>query len=325
MNIRIPTNKKEYYELWVKNKAHFLQSWAWGEIKKPKWTPLRLVFDDILACQVLMRKIPLTRGTFGYVPKFINTQSLSSIEIHQILKFLKGLGLGFVLFESENEINSSLLGNSGFTTKLTKTIQPQYSSRIDLKDSYEDIFARFSSTYRRKSRKAEKLGLIYEIFTNEENALDRFFLVMQNIMDNTKFVMHQKEYFKNVWKNLSSDVLAQIYIATKDGIDVGALFVVHDEQGVYELYGGVNEQGRKFPVGVYLRNKVLQNVTDSGFSYYDFWGVAELFKQKFGGENIAFPKQIIIIFRPLSYLIYSLMVGINKLRIKLKKILKNNE
>ncbi len=56
--------------------CHFLQSWAWGEVKRAfGWEPLRIGFWDssfhhlVAAAQVLLRPIPLTGYSFAYLPK----------------------------------------------------------------------------------------------------------------------------------------------------------------------------------------------------------------------------------------------------------------
>jgi lipid II:glycine glycyltransferase (peptidoglycan interpeptide bridge formation enzyme) len=74
MNIKELT-KEEYLEFSQELNVHPLQSFAWGELKRPIWEPLRLGIFEGRECfsilTILIRKIPVIGKKFGYIPRGI--------------------------------------------------------------------------------------------------------------------------------------------------------------------------------------------------------------------------------------------------------------
>jgi peptidoglycan pentaglycine glycine transferase (the first glycine) len=53
--------------------GHIFQSFAWGEVKKPQWEPLRVILEEegqiVAAASILKRKIPMTGKCLFYLPR----------------------------------------------------------------------------------------------------------------------------------------------------------------------------------------------------------------------------------------------------------------
>ncbi len=340
MSVLEISDRKKYEDLWDKHRMSFLQSWEWGEIKKPEWKPLRLMVGD-LPVQILTRKISLTNIKFGYIPRGLDINYWTKEQIGELHLYLKANRFAFLLTELPNE---NILKNTELLFKFDggiffsgKSTQPQYTNRIDLNQTYEEIFSGFSESYRRKVRKALKEGLEIEVCKEGSDGLDRFYEVMKWIISNTKFVAHGKEYFEKVWDKLSKSGMAKIYIVKKDKIDYGSIFVVEDQSGIYELYGGVNEFGKRTNAAVFLRDAVIHDYAGRSLEYYDLWGVARIlengefdkkdelfgvsvFKSGFGGRNVIFFPQIANVFNLPSYIIYRFGLTLNNLKIRLSKL-----
>ena len=59
--------------------AHLLQMGEWGELKKDfGWKPIRIILNNEVGCQILLRRLPLGL-TLGYMPKPVISNQLSGI------------------------------------------------------------------------------------------------------------------------------------------------------------------------------------------------------------------------------------------------------
>lgn len=332
-------DRDNYIELAEKNKVNFLQSWEWGEVKKPKWKPVRISIDSF-PIQILLRDLPFG-GSFGYLPRCFDEQSLTEKILNKLKVFCEDeLGLTHLIIEPniiQNKQNlkfNKIILNSGFKQS-GRTIQPNYTNIIDLTSGYEEVFSNFKSTYRRNIRKAKKLSCTHEVYDSGKEALDKFYKIMEKIMNRTKYVTHGKGYFEKVWRMLSEGKKARIYIVKRKKEDLGALLIAFDTKGAYELYGGINDAGRDNRAGFLLRDVTLQDSIFLEKEFYDQWGVAAFsvkgysehseligvsrFKEGFGGRNIKFFSQYVCVFRRFGYFAYRTGLFINKIKIKIKK------
>jgi peptidoglycan pentaglycine glycine transferase (the first glycine) len=341
MRVEVCRDFDKYNEVYLKEGLHFLQSWQWGEVKKPLWQPVR-IFIENLPVSILIRNLPFSKKKFGYIPRGFSKKFADPMLLKNLSSYCaKELGLCHLIVEPNlfaNEDIRNLFLDSGFRN-IGKTIQPNFSNIVILDRSYGEVFAKFDSTYRRNIRKSYKIGLSIHCLGRGDDSVDEFYKIMSEIFNRTKFVMHGFEYFKKIWKLFSEAKMAKIYLAKLQDELVGALFVLFDSQGAYEMYGGVSQKGKEVKAGYALRDATIQDAIMLGKKYYDQWGVAEfddlgnynkndelfnisLFKQGFGGKNIRFESQYTMILDPIGYQFYNVGKFLNSFKIKLEKLLK---
>ncbi|KXK26977.1 MAG: FemAB family protein [candidate division WS6 bacterium OLB20] len=191
--------------------------------------------------------------------------------------------------------------------------------------------------YRRNIKKAERHGVTVSIHTHDASAVDAFYTVMQEIFKATDYVMHDKNYFLKVWEQLSQKDLARILLAEHHGAVVGAYLVALDEISVYELYGGVTSEGRDLEAGYMLKWEAMKMTSALGRRYYDHWGVAprdlngnytkghplesiSSFKHGFGGTDHCFAKTRVLVLNGTKYRMFGILSQLQKLKIRLKKL-----
>lgn len=213
-----------------KDKSHFLQSAAWGELSKEKrgLTPYYLGLvdndDNILAATLLLQKhLPLKLCYFyaprGYVIDFHNENLLKSFtkELVNFAKKKKAIYIkldpdivwqrtkydGEVILEEakDKKIMNSLLKlgykHLGFT-KNFETRQPRYTFRVDLKQNMEDIEKHFSKTTMQRINKSLKLATEVEI--GSEKDLKEFYQLMMLTEDRKDFVSYPFEYYETLYR-----------------------------------------------------------------------------------------------------------------------------
>lgn len=373
-------DKEVYHKLWDKCKLSFMQSWAWGEFKSNNNEIIRIIcfFNDDQSFPITLhcKKFPLFRNKkFAYVPKFASDEIYSFLDNEfwkELMKFIKTeLGLTFVIIEpnltyvSQNSGETSHFELNEKTAKYVehmkmigfhkgkKSIQPNETDIIDLLDDENAMLDKMSKDKRYEIRKAIKNGCEIEICyykdDNEylESVVKRFYEIMKSIYSRTDYVMYGIEYFRQAFAVLGRDNLCKILFVKQSGEDVGAMMHYMDNETSYEIYGGVNEVGRKFSANYFLKWEGMKYAMSIGKISFDQWGVApkfaiksELeneqkniykfdsshqlfhiskFKEGFGGKYIEFAGQWIYVYSPIWFFIYKIGILFNSFVVRLRK------
>lgn len=337
--VSLVNDKDTYVEDSQEFELSLLQSWEWGELKRPSWTPLRLKVDNY-PITVLLKRLPIFNKQFGYIPRAFRSSQISKSKLQQLEKYLLDeTRLSHVLLEpdSSNQQLIKTFQNSGWVES-GHTIQPQNSNIIKLDEGEEAVFARMSGNYRKKIRRAVKHGCEVEVLTydNDKNAVDRFFKIMDEIYHRTKFIMSGKDYFEKIWKEFGPIGKAKILLVKYNGNDVGSIMYLYDENVAYELYGGTGQSGRSIMANYLLKWEGIKHAIELGKKSYDQWGVAPKvdgvyehkhplsriseFKAGFGGEDVEYLPQFVKVFNPLTYFYYRVGLFVSRLKLKLKKL-----
>jgi lipid II:glycine glycyltransferase (peptidoglycan interpeptide bridge formation enzyme) len=344
-------NKEEYLRLSNELNVHPLQSFAWGELKRPVWTPLRLgVFDGdecVSLLTILKRKIPLIGKELGYIPRGIVIKDEKYYQ--EIIISLVGaedlLPLSFILIdpevfqirntclpagtakyeirdESENrnkkfESIVDTLKNSGFKED-GRQEQPIRTVVMDLTKSEEEILAEMKSKHRQYIRKAERKGVTIE--KGNDESINDFCRIIEQIIKEKNYVMHESDYYRKVWKLFREDNLVEMFIAKLKGEVVGTYMLLFSKDGVYEMYGGCNSLGNKNLVNYLMKWETIKYSKSIGKKYYDQWG-AEFahpglvqFKEGFGGQVVEYPKQFVYMNDKIGYWMYKVLRKIDRIR-----------
>lgn len=333
--MRIITDPSEYKGLWKENHYSLLQSWEWGEIKRPTWNPIRLTENNI-PIQILTRKIPFLNTSFGYIPRGFSKESINSQLLESLRSFSrKELKLSHLIIEPEiTESEGVAFSSAGFYSK-GKTIQPNQTNILPLHEGEEAVWMKMKGNYRRNIKKSKREGCLVKVFDTSDEALNRFYHIMEAIFARTTYVMYDKGYFSKVWSLLSKPHMAKIFIAVKGGVDVGAYFVAYDVHSAYELYGGVTIAGRDVEAGYLLKWAAIKDAIESNKQFYDHWGIAPVigddydknhelyhiskFKEGFGGDIVKYLPQQIVVNNSFAYMVYNLGLLINGISLGIKK------
>jgi len=336
--VTLVSDRNSYLKDSQEYELNFIQSWEWGEVKKPTWEPLRIKIDDY-PVTVLVKKLPLINAKFGYIPRALGSEKDIEKYLPILEKYLKDeIGLSHVILEpnSTNLNIKDTLADLGWIQS-GHTIQPQNSNIISLVEGEEAVFARMSGNYRKKIRRAMKHGCEIEILSygNDVDAIERFYKIMDEIYHRTKFIMSGKDYFEKIWNTFGPLNNAKILVVKYEGKDVGSIMYLYDEKVAYELYGGTGQAGRSIMANYSLKWEGIKHAIEMGKKSYDQWGVApkidgvydtkhplaniSQFKSGFGGEDVEFLPQFIKVFNPLAYRFYKIGLLLNRLKLLIKK------
>lgn len=238
---------KKKYDKFVKNhptKAHFLQSYAWGEFSKeargliPHYVGL-VDKDEKLVCATLLlqKKLPMGYSYFyaprGFVIDFYDKKLLTEF-VDKIKKYVKNYKAIFIKIdpdiiwkeynykdeEIEQENNPQKifdhLTNLGFKhlgfTKNFETMQPRYTFRIDLDKNMEELKKCFSKTTIQRINKGESLGTKVRLGSIDD--IETFNNLMEITESRKGFISHDLEYYKKLFEIYGKDNKVDLFIGS---------------------------------------------------------------------------------------------------------------
>ena len=242
MNL-IELSKEDYIDFTNKHNAHFLESYAWGEVSKYRGYKvyyLGLVDNNkIKASALVLERKLLFKFTRMYIPRgFVidyHDKDLLNIMTKEIKKFAKSKNAIVVkidpaiklhtidynaeVIEGENNYDIvSNLENVGFIhlplTKYFETSQPRFTFRIPLDKSIEEIENRYSNTTKSRIKKAINSEVFVEIGNKDD--IKEFSRLMELTEKRQDFYSHDSKYFSKFYEIFSKYNMVTLYLGKID-------------------------------------------------------------------------------------------------------------
>jgi lipid II:glycine glycyltransferase (peptidoglycan interpeptide bridge formation enzyme) len=281
--VKIVIDQNEYQQAWEANNLDLLQSWQWGEIKKPEFEPIRLLINNS-PITFFIKKVKPFGLKYGYSPRIFKNAAINPNDLRELIAYCKNnLKLSHILIDPNvtNPEFSEIFTEVGFKQNGTTT-QPNQTNMIDLTKTEEQLWLDLRPSSRRNINKAVKKGCKAQTFSNGDEAIERFYKVntQVNAEARIKYTAYGFNYYKKVWDILSKDNMARIYIISLDNQDIGAYFVTFTKTKLNELYGGVNKFGKSVKAGHFIKWHSILEAKKLGLVDYDQWGVAPLLKNQ---------------------------------------------
>lgn len=211
MNIKISQITEDKY---ISPDFSIFQNIAWAKSKSPTWKYRIFEVEYSLDYETAPKKIQF----IGYIrqSKFYKILHLPHIFeakqriaaniqediIAELLEYFKAdINPSFVFFESDTDLDNfeeynksqvNMLEKLNFHWFMQVIVRP-YTNIIDLRKTWEEIFANFNQNCRRRVRKAEKLG--YQVFISEDKKyLDKAYEIM---IEGAETLKHDRSHSSN--------------------------------------------------------------------------------------------------------------------------------
>ena len=223
-----------------------------------------------------------------------------------------------------NEILSKVFTKSPFYTYHSSFFQPRTEWFLNLGKTETELMADMHKNHRYSIRVAEKEKINIEIVTkNFEQYFETFYELMAGTAERNNFKLHPKDYYQNIFQNLSK-INAHLAVAKYDEkILVIDLVIIYGEVANYVFSGSSNEERNKMPTYLALWKSILQAKT-LGCKYYNFGGISAedrpekswegltAFKRKWGGQEISHSDFFDLVANPFWYHLYNLRKFLKK-------------
>jgi len=181
---------------------------------------------------------------------------------------------------------------------------------IDISQTEEDILAQMKQKGRYNIRLAKKHGIHGE----DSNDIDGFIDMVKETAARDKFMPLAPEKYRAFYENLEESFLIMAYSPDNNTKPIaGLLGLIWNNQGIY-YYGASVHEHRAFMAPYRIQWRAMRFCKERGCTSYDLLGIAPEgsgpthpwagisgFKEKFGGEVVAYPPEQVIILRPFVY------------------------
>jgi lipid II:glycine glycyltransferase (peptidoglycan interpeptide bridge formation enzyme) len=272
--------------------THFLQSPAWGELKRHfGWRVVRIQKGGVGA-QILFRTI-LPGFTMAYIPKGpVGIESPISVlwdellpEIDQLCKnkhafllkiepdawknFHRGDKNAFNRgFPVESWINDWM--PPGFITSL-HAIQPLRTILVDLGGTEEEILSRMKQKTRYNIRLAQKAG----IKVTPSGDLRLFSKMMKETGERDRFGVHSLSYYQGFYNLFHPRNECELFLASFEDEPLAMLMVIRHGKRAWYLYGASRSAHREKMPTYLLQWEAICWAKSHYCVSYDLWGVPD--------------------------------------------------
>jgi len=279
-------------------------------------------------------KYPLLLGkSYFYIPYGPVTKDFSDDFFTYIKQELKRIAktenIVFVRLDFTpripNETLSKFFAKAPFYTYHSAYFQPRTEWFLGLEKSENEILMEMHEKTRYSIRLADRKEIKAEIITeNFEKYFEVFYKLMSGTAERNGFSLHKKDYYKNIFQNLSK-INSYLSIA-KYGEKILAidLIIVFGKVANYVFGGSSNEERNRMPT--YLAQwKAICYAKQLNCEYYNFGGIATenkiykgwdgltIFKKKFGGKEITHSDFFDVVVSSFWYHLYNFRKLIKKI------------
>jgi len=311
--------------------GHIFQSYAWGEVKRPTWEPLRAIAEEdgaiVAAASILKRKIPMLGRSFFYLPRGPVLRDWEDTRVFTLfVDYLKQLAAEhraiFVKMDpcipSEATVKS-LMDRNGFRSvgeeHVFGGLQPRYTYCLDISGDLEEIMSRFPKKIRYKIRYGPKKGLAFE--HPGEEGLDSFIEVMKETGSRRDFVIRNPAYYEKVYRILSRQGAIDLVLGRYAGEVITAGMTIAFGDKAWAIYGGQKNDHRNLYAYHAMVWERIKWAKSKGARWFDFFGVPGhvsedhplygiyYFKKSFGGQFHAFIGEKDLVLSPFHYFLWN--------------------
>jgi len=270
-------NREYWDDLVLEHGGHPLQLWAWGEIKEKNgaWTATRISVQDgdkiIGGAQILTRKLPPPFGKMHYIPRgpFCKAQYREKVlsELAQWGKEQKGVVLKIEpgWLNHKNILHMKPWKMSSNRILLAKTMA------VDLTQSEDDIFNNMNCKVRQDIRRSTREGVTMRLATEKD--LHTIMKIYHETAKRAGFNLHSDEYYADIFHKMGE--YDRLYIAEREGRILSFTWVVATPEVAFELYGGMNDEGRKHRANYSLKWLAMRAEKERGTKLYDMNGLLQ--------------------------------------------------
>jgi lipid II:glycine glycyltransferase (peptidoglycan interpeptide bridge formation enzyme) len=317
-----PFTQADFYADWQRSLGREVKKYIINNINETTKEPEIVAYFQMIKYPLLLGK---SYFYIPYGPVFKNSNTKEDLLVfikQEIKKISMAENAVFTRLDFtpviSNEILSKFFTQSPLYTYHSSFFQPRTEWFLNLEKSETELLADMHKNHRYSIRVAEKEKVNVEIVTeNFEKYFETFYKLMAGTAERNNFKLHPKNYYKNIFQNLSK-INAHLAIAKyNEKILVIDLVIIYGGVANYVFSGSSNEERDKMPTYLALWKSILQAKT-LGCKYYNFGGITgknekhvewegiTSFKKKFGGQEISHSDFFDLVANPFLYHLYNL-------------------
>lgn len=274
MDYRLITDKAQWDALLQAHNGHPMQSWGWGELKEKtgSWTAHRVVCEEagrfVCAASVLERKLPWPFRSICYAARGPVVERDEDLpRAADLIATWCAEHVHAVSLKIDPGVSGVTLG-AGWRPG-SKILIPN-TATIDLRPDEDAIMASLHSKKARQYiRKAARGGV--EIRPAVRDDLPGIMELYHNTAEQDDFFIHEDEYYYQAFDTM--DDVNQLFVAEYEGRLLAFLWNVTMPAAAFELWGGVNDEGKRLRANYLLKWHAICAAKEAGATLYDLNGL----------------------------------------------------
>jgi lipid II:glycine glycyltransferase (peptidoglycan interpeptide bridge formation enzyme) len=316
---------RERYNAFVASspQADVLQSWEWGEIKRPSgWAPRRYLVSDgdrvVAAASILRTRPAKAVPPLLYAPRgpvFADEAGLRAI----VEAVRRDAGGAFVV-KCDPPLEASaaeakILTGAGFVDAGGTGfggVQPKAVMILDITPDEDKIFEGLKSKWRYNVRLAERKGV--SVAEAGRADLPAFYDVLTETARRDGFLVRGRSYFETLHDTLAPRGMLQLFLTRYEGSPIaGAILFTFGRRATY-VYGASSNEHRNVMPNHLMQWEMMRWAKARGYEVYDFRGVSPVragvaseehiaglnrFKEGFGARYVEYVGELDLPLRPL--------------------------
>lgn len=213
---------------------------------------------------------------------------------------------------------------------------PDHTLVLDLSLTDEEILKQMKPKGRYNIKVAQKNGVLIKQYNQfkeiPEADFEAWYEIMKETGERDGFGTHRKGYYFNLLSTLGPKDESSLFVAYNANNEVigGAIVTYHDRVGMY-FYGASTYKHRALMAPYLVQWAAILESRRRGCAYYDFLGVSPPnspkhhwagvtdFKEKFGGERVAYAPAFEIVHRPFVYRLLGLRKVLSDIAKKIRR------
>lgn len=289
ISIRQCTHREEWDDYVIDHNGHPLQLWGWGEVKALHGWRVDRVFiengDRILgAAQLLIKSLPAPFRALVYVPRGPVAQGENREEVlTQLAAYAKSTYKAVAI--SVEPGWEEMPAAEGWQASENTILIPR-TLVLDLKLSEDELLADMSKKTRQYIRKSASDGVVVKRIKTAAH-LAAVLEIYKQTAARAGFALHDDAYYEDIFRELGD--FSPVFGAFHDGELVAFLWPVISGTTLFELYGGMNDEGQRLRANYTLKWEVIRQVKAWGLERYDMNGLlndgVSTFKQGFASHE----------------------------------------
>lgn len=300
-----------------------MQSSFWGRFRRGYgWTPFRIALPRTgravpAAAQVLVRRIPYSPFTFGYVPRgplldFANDGEIAAMlqALDRLAAHVRAVAIMLELPEVEDPLLSARLQRLGL--RPAKPVQHGATRVVDISGPADELQAQWKPKWRYNTRLAGRHGVTVRESSDPDD-LARWYALLRETARRDNYTIRQEDYYRRFLQLGRREGTSALLLAEyQDRILAGLIVHRFGEEATY-LYGASSEEFRNVMAPQLLQWEAMLWAKARGATRYDLFGIASTgderdplagvsrFKAGYGGRVVRYSGAFDRVYQPLLY------------------------
>src|SRR3989338_1237985 len=289
ISVHLCNDKTLLDEYIVDNDGHPMQLWGWGEVKASHgWKAERVFVQDgeviVGAAQLLTRPLPSMLKGITYIPRGPVTDMPTREVVLQALADSTKVSIGSVALTIEPDW-TAIVAPSGWHSSQNHILIPR-TLILDLTKTEDQLLAVMNKKTRQYIRKSSNDGVTIKRIKSHD-AIGECLKIYHQTAERAGFALHDDQYYYDIASELGD--FSPIFAAYSGDRMVAFLWPIISGSRLFELYGGMNDEGQQLRANYALKWQVIKTMKEWGIERYDMNGLlndgVSTFKQSFADHE----------------------------------------